>query len=325
VNRIGINKGISRESGVSLVELLVAIVVSLILILGVIQVYLSTKQSYNAQAELARMQESGRFAMDLITRDLRRAGYWGGNVDTSTIAGTAPPVPPASSCTGTNWARMIGWRVSGVDNGDTNYSCATPYNENTDILSIRYAGPEVVATDPILPGTLTPTALYLRSTLFTGRIMAGTDQDNSLNVVPPLDASAPAHLQPQIRLLVAHAYFIGDSATETCNGNPVPALHRVQLLPDGTLGVEEIAPGIEQLQVRYLVGNEYIDANGVGANWPEVSAVRVWLLARSSCPEPGIDNPVIYDIGNVSWPNPADDFRRQLYVTTTMLRNTLVR
>jgi type IV pilus assembly protein PilW len=273
------------------------------------------------------MQESGRFAMDLITRDLRRAGYWGGNVDTQTIEGTLGRAVPQEGCPDASWARMVAWRVSGIDHADgtATYACATPFNTDSDTLTIRYAGPEVVATDPLTAGALNATTVYLRSTLFAGRIMAGVDAADSHNIIPPLDATAPAHLQPQIRRLVAHGYFIRDSATDACNGTPVPALHRVRLQPDGTLGVEELAPGIEQLQVRYLVGNQYVDADAVGNGWPDVSAVRVWILARSSCPESGLDNPVTYDMGNQSWPAATDDFRRQMYVTTIMLRNTLVR
>ena len=309
-----------HQFGVSLVELMVSIVVALLLIAGVIQVYLTTKQSYNAQAQLARMQESGRFAMDLITRDLRRAGFWGGNVDTTTIGGIpGRSVPPQNCSAGTaeDWATAISWRVEGVDNGNAGYACATGYNADTDILAVRYAGPEPLAT------FASDNTLFLRSTLFAGRIMRGNNE--SSNTLPPSAAGTPTHLLPQVRRLVANAYFIADSATDTCNGRPVPALHRLTLVPGGGIGVEEIAPGVEQLQVQYLLNNAYVDASAVGLNWPQVSAVRVWLLARSNCPEQGLDNPATFDIGNVSWPNAPDNFRRQLYVTTTMLRNTLVR
>ena len=71
--------------------MMVALAVSMLLLGGLIQVYLSSKQSYNAQERLARMQESGRFAMDLIVRDLRRAGYWGGNADVAANGGLPGP------------------------------------------------------------------------------------------------------------------------------------------------------------------------------------------------------------------------------------------
>ena len=317
MSRIGIRKAIRREFGVSLVELLVAIVIGLILLLGVIQIYLTTKQSYNAQAELARMQENGRFAMDLITRDLRRAGFWGGNVDTTTITGIPGRlVPPDDTCNGSDWGTNITWRVTGLNNDEAGYTCATGRIASADLLTIRYAGPEPVTTIAL------DDTLYLRSTLFAGRVMRGSNE--ALNTLPPLGTGTPDHLLPQVRPLAAHAYYIADSA-QTCNGAAIPALWRVRLLPDGILGVEEIAPGIEQLQVRFLEDGSYVDASAV-TNWPDVTAVRVWLLARSNCPEQGLENVTTYQMGDVTtWPNAPDNFRRQLYVSTVMLRNTRVR
>ena len=308
------------QRGFSLIELMITVVVSLLLLGGLIQVYLSTKQSYNAQEQLARMQESGRFGMDLITGDLRRAGYWGGNVDVSTITGSPGPVVPAHACgASNNWGRMIRWRVSGLNNTNAGYGCATGYVGGTDILTIRYSGPE-----PLAPAAmLNASGLYLRSTLFLGRVMTGAT--SGLNLLPPLDPTTPPHLLATVRPLVSNAYFVGDSP-RTCNGQAVPSLYRVSLDPaTGLPGApEEIASGIEQMQVRYLLNDAYVDADAV-ADFADVRAVRVWLLARGECPEAGLNNANVYDMGDVSWPPNPDNFRRQLYVSTVMLRNILVR
>lgn len=63
------------QSGLSLVELMVAVTVSLFLLAGVMQVFLGSRQSYRTSDALAWVQESGRFALDLISRDLRQAGH----------------------------------------------------------------------------------------------------------------------------------------------------------------------------------------------------------------------------------------------------------
>jgi type IV pilus assembly protein PilW len=54
---------------------MVALVISLLLMAGVIQVYLSSKQSYRLQDNVARIQESGRLATEILTRYIRLAGY----------------------------------------------------------------------------------------------------------------------------------------------------------------------------------------------------------------------------------------------------------
>jgi type IV pilus assembly protein PilW len=63
------------QRGFTLVELIVALAVSLILLAGVIQVYLSSKQAYRVQDNIARIQENGRLAIDFLSRYIRLAGY----------------------------------------------------------------------------------------------------------------------------------------------------------------------------------------------------------------------------------------------------------
>ena len=66
-----------RQRGLSLVELMVAMALSLLLMLGVIQIFLSSKQTYSTNSALSRVQESGRFAMEFLTQDIRNTGYKG--------------------------------------------------------------------------------------------------------------------------------------------------------------------------------------------------------------------------------------------------------
>ncbi len=63
-----------RQSGVTLVELMVALVLGLFIVGGVIQVFLSGKASYKVQEGLGRIQESARFADFYLGRVLRNAG-----------------------------------------------------------------------------------------------------------------------------------------------------------------------------------------------------------------------------------------------------------
>src|ERR1700754_494713 len=70
-------QGFSRSSGFSIVELMVAVTLSLILLGGVVTLFASSRKSYEGNEHLARMQETGRFALDQIIRDIRSAGYLG--------------------------------------------------------------------------------------------------------------------------------------------------------------------------------------------------------------------------------------------------------
>tara|TARA_B100001123_G_scaffold180264_1_gene206468 strand:- start:371 stop:1534 length:1164 start_codon:yes stop_codon:yes gene_type:complete len=66
-----------NQNGFSLVELMVGAVIGLFLTTGAIGILVTSKQTYNVQDDLARIQENARFAMGIIVRDLRMAGYFG--------------------------------------------------------------------------------------------------------------------------------------------------------------------------------------------------------------------------------------------------------
>lgn len=65
----------SAMRGFTLIELMIAMVLSLFLIGGVILMYASTKAAYLDSSQMSRMQENIRFASDYMVRDLRNAGF----------------------------------------------------------------------------------------------------------------------------------------------------------------------------------------------------------------------------------------------------------
>ncbi len=65
----------SIEGGFSLIELMIAMLLGLILIGGVVNIFLASSQTYRLQEAMFRVQESGRFALDMMLRDLRDAGF----------------------------------------------------------------------------------------------------------------------------------------------------------------------------------------------------------------------------------------------------------
>ena len=66
-----------RATGLTLIELMIALVIGLILLLGVMQIFAASRSAYQLSEGLARTQENGRFAMDYLQRDIRMAGHFG--------------------------------------------------------------------------------------------------------------------------------------------------------------------------------------------------------------------------------------------------------
>jgi len=65
------------QKGLSLIELMVALTLGSLLVLGLLKVFDASRVSYKLSEGLARVQENGRFAMDYLQRDLRMAGHMG--------------------------------------------------------------------------------------------------------------------------------------------------------------------------------------------------------------------------------------------------------
>ncbi|MGH8397365.1 MAG: PilW family protein [Gammaproteobacteria bacterium] len=64
-----------NQIGLSLIELMIAMLVGLILLAGVLSIFLSSRSSYNINSGVAQIQENGRFALNFINAATRQAGY----------------------------------------------------------------------------------------------------------------------------------------------------------------------------------------------------------------------------------------------------------
>lgn len=66
-----------KQKGFTLIEVLIAVTISIVLLGGVITLMTVSKRTYNYQHDRARLQENGRFAMEFMERNLRIAGFYG--------------------------------------------------------------------------------------------------------------------------------------------------------------------------------------------------------------------------------------------------------
>ena len=331
-----ISKPLHRCRGFSLVELMVALVITLILLAGIGQIFLSSKKSFTIQDSLSRIQENGRYALETVVADLRRSGYWGGNSKITEIGGTESAVTETGGCsTGSNdWVLMFDRRVYGKNDSKTDaegtYNCIPASYVRGDILVTRFMAPWVIGgltTDASYMANH-PNHYFMRTTLFRGAVFKGADTADAGN-----DVTGAAVRTAE---LVARAYYIGTSGTGgTCPADgQVPSLYR-QIVVDGSQRSEEVARGVDNLQVQYGVDtdndgaiDQYLNAYDTGLRttdeWNQVIAARVWLLLRAECPETGYTNDNTYVMGDVNY-TPADTagrgYRRQLYTATVYLRN----
>lgn len=66
-----------QAAGLSLIEIMVALAIGSLLLLALVQVFAASRTAYQLSTGLARTQENGRFAIDILQRDIRMAGHMG--------------------------------------------------------------------------------------------------------------------------------------------------------------------------------------------------------------------------------------------------------
>jgi prepilin-type N-terminal cleavage/methylation domain-containing protein len=84
-----------NEKGVTLIELLVALVICSIIIAAIYRLFVAQTRAYTVQDEVAEVQQNVRNAMEVIVRDVRMAGFDDDPLDIGgVITDIYPPNPP---------------------------------------------------------------------------------------------------------------------------------------------------------------------------------------------------------------------------------------
>lgn len=96
-----------KITGFSLVEMMISIVIGLVVVGGVISIFASAIKSHTDNLRMTRLNQELRVVMNMMVRDIRRAGFWGGNNGvfqtlgppfTSNPFGGGIPISPTGDC-----------------------------------------------------------------------------------------------------------------------------------------------------------------------------------------------------------------------------------
>ena len=93
------------QRGLALVELMIAMAIGLFLLAGIVSLLNGTSQVYRTVQGAAEVQETGRFAIEYLARNIRDAGFkeYGGGGSIQPIGGwegaTSDPSPSSENLT----------------------------------------------------------------------------------------------------------------------------------------------------------------------------------------------------------------------------------
>ena len=75
-------RGTVRQAGFTIVEVLVALSIFLLILMGIMQVFEPSNSAYQSSQRKLNVQQNGRVAMDVMVRQIRMAGFFPENIDT---------------------------------------------------------------------------------------------------------------------------------------------------------------------------------------------------------------------------------------------------
>jgi len=305
----------AKQTGLSLIELMVALGLGAFLVAGVVQVFLSNKSSERVETSLARLQENGRFAIDLITGDLRKSQYLGCNTGDSVLTVMATntefdgvrgyekgasswatlPALPLRITSGTDPIRdeaRAGSDVLSVQMGvRLNTNLSAEVNDTSVAVSITdnpscalSQGSEVILSSCITSHLFEITNSQTCDSSTTPNPTT-LEFDNSGNTVTSIEA--PYDLDSELMQYQDRTWYVADTDRDF-NGYSVFALFR-----DVNGQKEEMIEGVEAMQVQFGVrvrgsnppAYRFVDATDAtlnfGDNWDGVHMVRIAILLQT--------------------------------------------
>ncbi len=345
-SRIMPNKYI--QNGFSIVEIMIGLVVSSILMTGIIDIYISNKQTYRMQEAVSQLQENGRAAIDLLAQDVRMAGYQGcANVKSTEpltyLTSGVPDFTLASIITGHSFDGSS-WTPSLPA---TRLTSTHEVKANTDVLTVTRASScsqelktSVVAgsssitlvgsrTCPIKAGDYFLISDCGGSEIFkSSSVTWGSNQTTLATTGGSLSRNYSHETTgisgiARVMRLTSTDYFISE------NASGIPILRRNEL--DGNSGYTNtpLLEGIEDMSILYGSrtpgSNEnviYQTASAV-TTWEYVSSVRISLLMRSVTNNLSTE-PTAYTFAGQTTAaadmDASDKYLRRVYTTSVQLR-----
>lgn len=324
-----------RQSGLSLIELMISLALAALFLLGIVVLFQQSKSSALQDEQIARMQENGRYALRVLSRELSMMNYFGGmiDVDTSEPLQFESKLDEEDGCNA-DWLLEIDTPLEFSDKDDStdnvddpDYTCINENTEivdGTDVLAIKrvgdYAAREYDA-DGDVTGTLTAKTPYFFTNGSLGVLYnaaSSTDTCAACALSVPQFSSNIRQYQPQI-------FFVRPNSA---GADGIPSLVRETLVEDA-MQAQVLVEGIEDMQVEWGVdGNDldlapdYYTPDPDGTELGNAVSARIFLLVRSLNQVTGYVNDKTYNLGSKVIEPSNDAFYRRVYSTTVQLRNS---
>jgi len=332
--------------GFSLIELMIALALAGVLLLGLAVFFVSSSRSYSEADRVSRQIENGRYASSLIAEEIRHAGFYG-EVKNVVNLPVAPPPPSSAIPIPTTSAQIdpcatdiavvkgaLPIPIWYVDAPGTSPTCVPDAVSGTDMIVIRRANTTTIpAASAVAGGYYTQTTNCATLTPVFQVAQSGfTLTDTNCTTVMPIR-------QYHVYIYYVAPCSVASGSNGACAAGDVaiPTLKRVELTsPSKMSNPVPLVEGIENIQYEYGM-----DTNGDGTpdtytaaptlpstvnQLPQIVAVRIHILARNTDTTPGFTDTKTYNFGTnadgtANTVTPGGGFQRHLYTELVRVTN----
>lgn len=291
--------------GFSIPELLVAVAIGMLILAGMVTLFVRNSRTQTDVERANRQIENGRYAIALISTDLRNAGYYG-EFDPTPLA-DPPGVPDPCAPTLPALRAALPLHIQGYAASETRPSCLSDVKPGTAVLVVRH-------TRSCISGNPDCDADGIQGPLFQASLCdnlseLGSGDPSNFYALDTATAGLTRHQRDcspaagtgtlaVTRRFMTHMYYVANNDKA---GDGIATLKRAELrLVGGQLQFVSVplVEGIDDMELAYG-----IDTNGDGAvdlytatpggaagcaqsdcaarNWRNVLTVRVSVLARN--------------------------------------------
>lgn len=332
-----------KQQGLSLVELMIAILLGLLLLTGVMKIFVSSKTVFATQQAMSRIQESGRLAIDFLAKDIRMAGYYG-PARSAAFGGLIINGPVDQGLHGNFTVGLTGFDTPAQAPANSLGAQVTPL-PNTSVLVVRAASQQgvlltqennstsLVAFSPIMAkdssncvGVICENSVAVVADGYKSYIFQVSTLDIDENVLT-VNHAASWGGDPRLPLanFISGAEILPVNTTVYFLAKNAQGVNGLYQRVNNT-AVVELLQGVENMRITYSVsGNPaFLTAAQVSTppnDWSQVQGVRIELLV-ASLDENALASPQPYNFAGADV-TPTDRRMRQVFTTIVTARSRM--
>jgi type IV pilus assembly protein PilW len=345
------------QRGLSLIELMISITIGLLILSALATLFVNQSKTRTELDKSNRLIDNGRYALEVLSDNLRLAGFYGERELVATGVVNDPCTTTPTNPSVTEMRNALGLHVAGYDANGVVATIGTPpcgltaaeLKPGSDILVLRRADTTSIPAVSAVSGTHYIQLSNCRYDVATSVISKTTSEFNLRQHDCTSTSTIPA---ANVRRFFVQTYFV---SPYNIVGDGIPTLKLKELDPAGT-GVFITTPlveGVEYLQVEYGIDGDnnaddvmddingdgtvndgdkdgaadnYVTSCATAVCWSNVVSVRLNVIARNIETTAGYTNTNTYTLGQAGAFGPFyDSYKRHLYTQAVRLINPSAR